>query len=236
MDFKPNEKKLSFVLYQEEKSPQYFEIKKNFLKFIFVAFPITLILLIFFIVVGTIYLRKIKNLATVPGTTTTISANQVVQTSEKEYLKQIQILEERLNKPAEGLSSLGLFKQIKGQIDLSKKPMIAVEGLSNSIVDGKTQLQFSLNNITDSNKKISGHLFVVIKNQNMLKIFPENAISDGDFQANYNKGEKFSFNRLRPFAVTFSEGRISKNLTFKILVFSLTGDLLFDKNYSLGKN
>jgi len=30
MDVKQNEKKLSFVLYQEEKSPQYFEIKKNF--------------------------------------------------------------------------------------------------------------------------------------------------------------------------------------------------------------
>jgi hypothetical protein len=235
MDFKQNEKKLSFVLYQEEKSPQYFEIKKNFLKFIFVAFPITLILLIFFIVVGTIYLRKIKNLGTVTGTTT-IQAKQPIQTNEKEYLKQIQMLEERLNKPAEGLSSLGLFKQIKGQLDLSKKPMVAVEGISNSLVDGKTQLQFTLNNITDSNKKISGHLFVVVKNQNSLKVFPENAILEGDFQVNYNKGEKFSFNRLRPFAVTFNDGKISKNLNFKILVFSPTGDLLFDKNYSIGKN
>lgn len=235
MDVKQNEKKLSFVLYQEEKSPQYFEIKKNFLKFIFVAFPITLILLIFFIVVGTIYLRKIKNLARETGTTT-IQTNQITQTNEKEYLKQIQILEEKLTKPAEGLGSLGLFKQIKGQTDLSKKPLIAVEGISTGVVDGKTQLQFALNNITDSNKKISGHLFVIIKNQNTLKIFPENAILEGDFQANFNKGEKFSFNRLRPFYVTFNEGKVSKILNFKVLVFSLTGDLLFDKNYSLNKN
>ena len=85
MDFKQNEKKLSFVLYQEEKSPQYFEIKKNFLKFIFLAFPITLILLIFFIVVGTIYLRKIKTMAVNTGSTT-IQTAQTGQPNEKDYL------------------------------------------------------------------------------------------------------------------------------------------------------
>lgn len=235
MDFKQNEKKLSFVLYQEEKSPQYFEIKKNFLKFIFVAFPITLILLIFFIVVGTIYLRKIKTLATVTGSSN-IEKSQPNQSKEREYLKRIEILEEKLTKPSEGLGSLGFFKQVKGQMDLTKNPILSVEGITTATVDGKTQLQFALNNKTDSSKRISGHLFVIIKNNNMLRVYPENAFSETDFQAVFNKGEKFSFNRLRPFAVTFNDGKISKNLNFKILVFSLTGDLLFDKNYAIGKN
>ena len=234
MDFKQNEKKLSFVLYQEEKSPQYFEIKKNFLKFIFLAFPITLIFLIFFILIGTVYLRKIKTVA-INTLSTSVEENKTNQFSEKEYLKQIQLLEEKLNKPAEGLVSLGLFKQIKGQSDLSKKPMILVENISTSVIDGKNRLQFALNNEADG-KRISGYLFVLIKNNNTLKIFPENAILENDFQATFNKGEKFSFNRLRPFVVTYNGEKGTKNLAFKILVFSLTGDLLFDKNFSLAKN
>jgi hypothetical protein len=232
MDTKQNEKRLSFVLYQEEKSPQYFEIKRNFLKFLFFAFPITLLLLIFFIVVGTLYLRKVKSLALQTPITKTISASKNM---ENEYLDQIQALEAKLIKPAEGLSSLGLFKQMKGQLDLSKKTILSVEGLASDYSEGKTRLQFALSN-DDSSKKIAGYLFVVIKNYNSLRIFPENAILENDFQAIYNKGERFSFNRLRPFVVTLNDGKPYKNINFKILVFSLTGDLLFDKNYSIGKN
>lgn len=235
MDSKLNEKKLSFVLYQEEKTPQYFEIKKNFLKFLFIAFPITLILLLFFIVIGTLYLRKIKNLAT-DTVATNIEMPQTFQNKEKEYLKRIQALEEKLTKPAEGLGSLGIFKQVKGQIDLTKKPLLSVENITTASVGNKLQLQFALNNITDTNKKISGHLFVVLKNNNALRVFPENSFLENDFQASFNKGEKFSFNRLRPFVITFSDGKIYQNLNFKIIVFSQSGDLLFDKNYSIGKN
>jgi hypothetical protein len=232
MDTKQHEKRLSFVLYQEEKSPQYFEIKRNFLKFLFFAFPITLLLLIFFIVVGTLYLRKVKSLALETPMAKTISANRNM---ENEYLNQIQALEAKLIKPAEGLSSLGLFKQIKGQLDLSKKTILSVEGLASDYSEGKTRLQFALSN-DDSSRKIAGYLFAIIKNNNSIRIFPENAILENDFQASYNKGEKFSFNRLRPFMVTLNDGKPYKNINFKILVFSLTGDLLLDKNYSIGKN
>ncbi len=232
METKQNEKRLSFVLYQEEKSPQYFEVKKNFLKFIFFAFPITLILLIFFIVVGTLYLRKIKTL----GQENPNMVNNQSKNVENDYLKQIQLLQSKLNKPSEGLASLGLFKQVKGQTDLSKKPAMMVEGISFDHMDGKPRLQFSLSNNEDSSKKISGHLFVILKNNNGLKIYPENSISENDFQISFNKGEKFSFNRLRPFVVTMNENMAAKKLNFKILVFSLTGDLLFDNNYSISKN
>ncbi len=232
MDIKQNEKRLSFVLYQEEKSPQYFEIKRNFLKFLFFAFPITLLLLIFFIVVGTLYLRKVKFLALDTPVAKTILANKNMENG---YLNQIQALEAKLSQPAEGLSSLGLFKPMKGQMDFTKKTILSIEGLSSDYSEGKTRIQFALSN-GDSSKKISGHLFVIVKTNNTLRIFPENAILENDFQANFNKGEKFAFNRLRPFIVTLNDGKPYKNLNFKILVFSLTGDLLFDKNYSIGKN
>jgi hypothetical protein len=182
--------------------------------------------------VGTLYLRKVKSLALQTPITKTISASKNM---ENEYLDQIQALEAKLIKPAEGLSSLGLFKQMKGQLDLSKKTILSVEGLASDYSEGKTRLQFALSN-DDSSKKIAGYLFVVIKNYNSLRIFPENAILENDFQAIYNKGERFSFNRLRPFVVTLNDGKPYKNINFKILVFSLTGDLLFDKNYSIGKN
>lgn len=228
-----NDKKLSFVLYQEEKAPQIFEIKKNILKFLIIAFPILAFLFLVTIVTGTLYFRKIKTFAERQESQILKELkvkNALFMKKEKEYKTITNQLQKKLaTAPATGLGTLSLFKATNGQIDHTKKRQIALDGIRTKKLGSKVQLNFNLKNRVENGKKISGYLFIITRYGSTLKVYPQNSISKNDFQISFNKGESFGFSRFRPVKATFPLPKNLKSMSYKILVFSKIGDLIFEE-------
>ena len=233
MTTKENDKKLSFVMYQEEKAPQIFEIKKNILKFLIIAFPILAFLFLTTIVTGTLYFRKIKTFAERQESQTLKDLkvkNALFLKKESDYKRTTKKLQQKLAKaPSTGLGTLGLFKATNGQIDQSKKSPISLDSVKTKNVGNKVQFIFNLKNKKENGKKISGYLFIVTKFGETLRIYPNGSFLEDDFQIAFNKGESFGFSRFRPVKATFKTPKSLKSMSFKILVFSKIGDLIFQE-------
>ncbi|TDJ09581.1 MAG: hypothetical protein E2O68_00040 [Deltaproteobacteria bacterium] len=233
MTIKENKKKLSFVLYQEEKAPQIFEIKKNILKFLIVAFPILALLFLTTIVTGTLYFRKIKTFAERQESQTLKDLkikNALFLKKENEYKRIAKKLQQKLaTAPSRGLGGLALFKATNGQIDLSMKSPIVLDSIRAKKVGNKVQFNFNLKNKREDGKKVSGYLFVITKSGNTLRVFPRDSITRNEFQIPFNKGESFGFSRFRPVKATFPLPKGVKSMSFKVLVFSKIGDLVFQE-------
>lgn len=230
---KSNEKKLSFILYQEEKAPQIFEIKKNILKFLLIAFPILAFLFLLTIVTGTLYFRKIKTFAEKQESQTLRDLkvkNALFLTKEKNYTNEIKNLQNKLARPStSGLGTLSLFKTTNGQIDQTKKSPIILEAIKTRKVGKKVQVTFNMKNKNENGSKISGYLFILTKVGNSIKSYPTDSITNMDFQIPFNKGESFGFSRFRPVKVALRPPKGAKTLSFKVLVFSRIGDLIFQE-------
>jgi len=228
-----NDKKLSFVLYQEEKAPQIFEIKKNLLKFLIVAFPVLAFLFLITIITGTLYFRKIKTFAQRQESKIVRDLkikNALFLKKEREYQKITNQLQSKLAKaPTRGLGTLSLFKATNGQIDQSKKGTISLDNFRTKDLGNKVQLNFNLKNKKENGKKVAGYLFIITKLDNSLKVYPSQSIMETEFQVPFNKGESFGFTRFRPVKATFPLPKGLKTASYKILVFSKIGDLLFQE-------
>ncbi|RLA65554.1 MAG: hypothetical protein DRQ88_01995 [Epsilonproteobacteria bacterium] len=228
-----NDKKLSFILYQEEKTPQIFEIKKNILKFLIIAFPIMAFLFLATIVTGTLYFRKIKTFAEKQESQILKELkvkNALFLKKEKEYKKVAEKLQNKLAAaPATGLGTLSLFKTSNGQIDQTKKSPIVLDSIRTKKLGTKVQLNFNLKNERENGAKIAGYLFIITKSGNNLRVYPKNSISNNEYQIAFNKGESFGFSRFRPVRATFPLPKGLKSMSYKILVFSRVGDLIFQK-------
>ena len=233
MTTKENEKKLSIILYQEEKAPKIFEIKKNILKFLVIVFPVLALLFLSTIVMGTLYFRKIKTFAEEQESKTVKDLkikNALFLKKEKQYKRTTKALQKKLaTAPSTGLGSLALFKATNGQIDHSSKSPIVLDSVRTRDLGNSVQLKFNLKNKNENGKKLSGYLFIVNQTGNSIRLYPKNAINSNQFQIPFNKGESFGFSRFRPVKTTFPLAKNTKSVSFKILVFSKIGDLLFHK-------
>ena len=233
MTTKENDKKLSFILYQEEKAPKIFEIKKNILKFLIIAFPILALLFLTTIVTGTLYFRKIKTFAENQESKALKDLkvkNALFVKKEKEYKQTADKLQKKLaSVPSTGLGTLALFKATNGQIDHSLKSPIVLDSVRTRSLGNRIQLNFNLKNKSENSKKISGYLFILSQMGNTLRVYPKDAINNKEFQIPFNKGESFGFSRFRPVKTIFPLPKGSKSISFKILVFSKIGDLLFQE-------
>jgi hypothetical protein len=233
MTTKENEKKLSFILYQEGKAPKIFEIKKNIIKFLIIAFPILGLLFLTTVVTGTLYFRKIKTFAENQESKSLKDLkvkNALFVKKEKEYKRTAEKLQKKLAAaPSTGLGTLALFKSTNGQIDYSLKTPIVLESVRTKALGNQIQLNFNLKNPRKNGKKISGYLFILNQVGDTLRIHPKDAISKKEFQIPFNKGESFGFSRFRPVKTVFPLPKSMKTMSFKILIFSKIGDLLFQE-------
>ncbi|MEI8346038.1 MAG: hypothetical protein WCG27_01125 [Pseudomonadota bacterium] len=99
------------------------------------------------------------------------------------------------------------------------------------VVTDKTNLlfNFTMVNTTPDERNISGHVLVIMKANNQLSLYPIEGLGN-ELQMTFNQGEPFSFNRLRPVNTKFPLPLITPiEVQFRILVFSRTGDLLFEQ-------
>ena len=130
--------------------------------------------------------------------------------------------------PDASLNPLQLFKRSAGRRDLTKSPELAVEDVEAALRDGKLEVNFRIVNSSRSGRRISGHVFLIMKTGGSVQVWPPNSFGDKEMQIGFDRGELFSTSRFRPVRVLLPLPE-RKEALFKIIIFNRTGDLIFKK-------
>ncbi len=227
-----NSKKVSFVLYEDELSPRFYEINKNFAKFLLFGLPtVTLIVILILTAVG-VYFKQIQTLAQrkepkiirehKEEKNELISQNQQISL-ERDRLKT------KLSMGVEGPTGLGflaLFKQSAGRQDLTASPEMALEEVEVNSSKDEIDINFKIINQTRDNSRLTGYLYIVMQVGQYIEVWPANSFDDQSMALSFAKGEYFATSRFRPVKATFKKIKQGQAL-FKIIVFARTGDLIF---------
>lgn len=232
-----NPNKLSFILYEENNAPKYFEVKKSFLKFILVGLPIVALASLAVVAIGTVYFKQIKTMAErkEPKIIAELrTENETLKAKQEELVLLTKELENRLAAPASGdevsgLASLSLFQAAQGQKDLTQKPLLTIENVRAELGKDNILFSFRLVNQTIDNNKLAGFVFVMMRVGETIYFYPADSIPENDMKLSFNRGEPFATSRFRPVEATFPKPAKSTQALFKILIFSRTGDLIHKK-------
>ncbi len=227
-----NSKKVSFVLYEDELTPRFYEINKNFAKFLLFGLPtVTLIVILLLTAVG-VYFKQIQTLAQrkepriirelKEEKSELLSQNQQVSL-ERDRLKSK--LAMGVETPA-GLGFLALFKQSAGRQDLTASPEMTLEEVEVNSSGDEIDINFKIINQTRNNSRLTGYLYIIMQVGQHIEVWPANSFDDQTMALSFAKGEYFATSRFRPVKATFKKIRQGQAL-FKIIVFGRTGDLIF---------
>lgn len=232
---KSSHNKLSFVLYDSQSSPRFFEIKKSVLRLIMFGLPVITFISLLLSALGIIYFQQIRQFAKqrepkIISELRDEKKNLQLQVSNLESLR-----DQLQNKIATGATAavdsfeeLNLYKTTPGRQDLTKSPEIDIEAIDSVLKDGQLLVDFRIINLTQTEKRISGFIFVILKDEDRIQTWPKGAFSDQEMQMVFNKGELFSASRFRPVQALFPAPN-SEDVLIKILIFSRTGDLIYKK-------
>lgn len=227
-------KKVSFVLYEDEISPRFYEINKNFARFILFGLPtVTLIVILMLTAVG-VYFKQIKSLAQRKEP----KIIRVLKKDKQELISQTQQLMLERNRlksklamgvagPA-GLGFLALFRQSAGRQDMSASPEMAIEEVEVDVNSSAKEIaiNFKIINQTRNNNRLTGYLYIVMQVGKYIEVWPANSFDDQSMTLSFAKGEYFATSRFRPVKAIFKKQKSGQAL-FKIIVFGRSGDLIF---------
>jgi hypothetical protein len=131
------------------------------------------------------------------------------------------------------LSHLMIFKSINGQKDLSMPASLNLSDIR--VITNRDTINFTFNIIpaVEGDKKIAGHIIVMMKNESGIQFYPQQVLATPDAQINYLSGESFATQRFRPVDASFLKPRRSGLSTFSIFIFSKNGDLVHYQTVSL---
>lgn len=229
-------KKLSFLLYDENKGPIFVKTDKGLLKFTLYALPIVTLLSLVVVIIGSVYFKQIAEMARrkEPAIIKELKQKNLALSTKLSQVTQLNSeFEKKLSSSTSSdnkFSTLSLFRPIPGQEDLSTTPMLSIEPANFEITDGKMNVKFDIVNQTSDGKKLSGYIHIHMSTPNKMAFYPQNEIASEDMLLSYNQGESFAFSRLRHVNATFDlTGFKASKALFKILIFSRTGDILLKK-------
>jgi len=223
-------KDLTVIVYNTPKPPKYLKINKKLIKTLFVLIPIMVITSITFSFFYSMLLKnKIVSLKSeVPKEIQILKKKNLLLTTELTNIEKTnKSLVAKLSKGSASetsLSSMGLFTTPLGLQDLRSKELILIKDVKID-VSNKIKLNFSLENNSPGQEKLSGYISVIQYQGNMIQYFPNYELSQRNLRLEYTQGESFGFSRFRPTTVDFK--KVSKLSTrYKIFIFSRTGDLM----------
>ncbi len=225
-------KKVSFVLYEDELSPRFYEINKGFAKFILFGLPTVTLLVILMLTGVGVYFKQIQSMA---------------QRKEPKIIKELKLEKDelvaqnqQLSLERDGLKSklamgiegpvglgfLSLFKQSSGRQDLTVSPEMALEEVEVNANESTVDINFKITNMTKDNSRLTGYLYIIMQVGQHIEVWPANSFDDQSMSLSFAKGEYFATSRFRPVKATFKRVKSGQAL-FKIIVFGRDGDLIF---------
>ncbi|MBT3982681.1 MAG: hypothetical protein HOE90_15085 [Bacteriovoracaceae bacterium] len=224
---------ITFVIYDKEKNAKCFEINKFTLKVLSFGIP-----LVFLMCVGSLAFLSI-NFKTLISEFKSREPKIITQLKEKntglalaveEKTKQNQSLLDKLASPPSDSTLLGFFRPVKGQLDLSNKDYMTTEGLDVSITEKKLKFKFNIINSQTNGIKLSGNIFILLKDNKSLQVYPQMDADFGNSLLTFSMGERFTVSRFRPVEASFKRPAPSSSLIyFRIIIFTRAGDLIYNK-------
>lgn len=127
-----------------------------------------------------------------------------------------------------GLSTLTFIKPVTNQKDKTQPASLSLKDF-NVVSNNKEtiNLQFNIINLLGGDVKLSGHILVLMKNEQQIQFYPMNALtSTREYQVSYSSGEPFATQRFRPVDASFLRPKKSGNYTFTVFIFAKNGDLI----------
>jgi len=234
MKTKGLKQKLSFVLYEDNTPPRYYEISKQLLRFLLYGLPTLTLVSLLIVASGGVYFKQIQKLAQRKEPTIIKklkSEKAELMKREQELVIDNEALQKKLGlgvSSASGLSFLTLFKQSAGREDLSSSPEMAIQEVEVIKRETTIELSFKIFNMTKDQSRLTGYLFVMMQNGDHLQIWPTNAFDNLSMQVPFSKGEFFATSRFRPVQAIFKKNQASSSGSlFKVVIFGRTGDLIF---------
>ena len=223
--------KITFVIYQNQKTVRAFEFDKRKLKFIFLLISVLLLVSFFTIFFLLAYVKnKGQNLSEGHLTYGHQQASKIQELEDK--LAQISKLNEQYQKkipqsPNEVESIFPLFSTPLGSRNLTQKKWLEAKAIDIKFHSKKIFLYFNIINARQNGTKLLGYIFVVMIQGPQISFYPDPKISFDQTTPSFNQGETFTISRFRRVEGHFYQ--VPQNnlpVTFKIFIFSKTGDMI----------
>jgi hypothetical protein len=225
---------LSCIVYDSHSSPFYYELNKKQIRILIIICSVITTLSLLTLVLGAIYFKEIKNKIEKrrPVQIQLLkNANKDLQVKLGNLEKYNKSLETKLTSPSTAkTSSLSLFRETPGFVDRTDTQSLGIENEEVSR-DSQGRLVFSFNliNLTPDQKRLAGHIFVMLKLGEKIFFYPRKSFPDDDLFINYNAGEYFATSRFRPVNCIFEQSPGKGMALFKILIFNRLGELIQKK-------
>jgi hypothetical protein len=234
-----NHNDLTILVYDNPKPPKCLKLNKKVLKFFLFFLPIilTLSILITTYILANFKKIRLENELKQPQIITElkneIKTLQVTIVSNNKENKSL------IDKIAKGVTSsnednISLINLPLGYNNFINKAQVTVEEVTHKVLPSGSELSFKIDNkLID--QKFSGYLYVIRISNNNFEVYPNTDLGVDDFLLNYNRGESITASRFKPIKAKFSPLK-ADIYTYKVIVFSRLGDLIFKKNFGPFKN
>lgn len=126
-----------------------------------------------------------------------------------------------------GLSTLSMFRPVQNQKDKTRPASLSLNDFK-VILNNRDLINFQFNivNLLGGDVKLAGHIIVVLKTDQLIEVYPMNALSMHDTQINYTSGEPFATQRFRPVDASFPRPKKGGLYNFTVYIFAKNGDLI----------
>lgn len=227
-----SEKKISFVLYEDNTPPRFYQINRGLIRFCLYGLPCLSLLCVLVVAAGGVYFEKLQRMAErkEPAIIKELKKEKAELVANNNLIQQERdLLEKKLSQgvdSSDGLGFLSLFKRSAGRVDKSSSPEMQLEEIEVVKLQDQINLNFKIINMTKDDSRLSGYLFVLMQVGNQLEVWPSGIFDNEAMQIAFGNGEFFATSRFRPVKAKFSP-MVGSQALFKVIIFSRTGDLMF---------
>jgi hypothetical protein len=233
---KQRSNELAFVCYNHNTPPQYFRVKKLFIKLLVFTPGILFLTVSVLLITGIMYYGQLKNSFKEDSfleVRKLEKKNSLLTEKIQDQTAFINELQQKLSVTDSGIKNVTsvLFTSPAGQKNLSNLNHIFLSDISVTISEGSYISTFNVSNNKSDGTKVSGYIFVVLSTPSIVKIYPKNSLNIKNHQTSFSKGESFWIMRSRPVKAIFNLLTEQEKIEVKIsaFIFSRTGDLLLEQ-------
>jgi hypothetical protein len=233
MIYRPS-KELTLVVYEDQSSPKCFKMKKGQVSIALVALSLFFIICFITILLGAVYFKDVSEQIKKYNPKLVEMLREEKATLLEENTISTQLNQELTNKlslsKVEVNTVLPVFKATAGYQDLTAKSFAQIESIESDIKENEIIFRFNIVNGQAGDKKLSGHIFILMKSKGQVNIYPQFSEDPSEGLSEYTNGETFTVSRFRPVEASFMRPKDNKdNLYFQVILFNRAGDLILKK-------
>jgi hypothetical protein len=234
MTSRSNKSRLTFLVYDKQKTPYYINIQSSLLKLLITGLPLFALLSILILIAVAFNFKRIIVSAERAQPEQFQNLNKEIENLQTQLAQEkleIESLQARLNQEStSSFPELDFFHIPQGMRDIRNEKILEIGQFQAQVINNSLQISFNITNL--SKDKLAGHIFVLHYQGSKIQVYPSNSLDAETGLLKYPMGESFFTARYRPSQASFEN--TSKVGQIKIVIFSRMGDLLFVQTTSIG--